>query len=145
MAPSSRTIKVQVTDDTSLTVVDWAIVNVIYNFSGFFPPVDNLPVFNTRNSGSAVPVKFSLSGNQGLAIFESGYPKSQLIPCDSTVPVDGIEETVAAGASSLSYNPGTNKYSYVWKTDKAWAGTGRQLVVKLNDGTSHRANFQFKK
>ena len=116
---------------------------MIYNFSGFFPPVDNLPVFNTPKAGSAVPVKFSLRGNQGLGIFEPGYPKSQLIPCNSTVPVNGIEETVAA--SSLSYNPSTDQYSYVWKTDKAWAMTCRQLVVKLNDGTSHHANFQFTK
>jgi hypothetical protein len=144
-APSSHTIQVQVTDDTGLRAVDQAIVNVIYNFSGFFQPVDNLPIFNTLKAGSAAPVKFSLSGDQGLDIFESGYPKSQLIPCDSTAPVDGIEETVAAGSSSLSYNPSTDQYSYVWKTDKEWAGTCRQLVVKLNDGTSHRANFQFTK
>jgi len=35
-------------------------------------------------------------------------------------------------------------YVYVWKTDKSWARTCRQLVVKLDDGTSHRANFSFK-
>jgi hypothetical protein len=144
-APSSYTIKVQVTDETGLTAVDTAIVNVIYHFSGFFQPVDNLPVFNTLKAGSAVAVKFSLSGDQGLEIFEAGYPKSQVIPCDSTAPVDGVEETVAAGASSLSYDPRTDQYSYVWKTDKAWAGTCRHLVVKLNDGTSHRANFQLTK
>jgi hypothetical protein len=33
----------------------------------------------------------------------------------------------------------------VWKTDKAWAGTNRQLVVKLADGTSHVANFKLTK
>ena len=144
-APSSHTITVQVTDDTNLKAVDEAIVNVIYHFSGFFQPVDNLPVFNTLKAGSAVAVKFSLSGDQGLDIFEAGYPKSQVIPCDSTAPVDGVEETVTAGSSSLSYDANSDQYNYVWKTDKAWAGTCRQLVVKLNDGTSHRANFQFTK
>ncbi len=144
-APSSHTIKVQVTDNTNLKAVDEAIVNVIYNFSGFFQPVDNLPVFNSVKAGSSIPVKFSLSGDQGLDIFAAGYPKSQVITCDSTAPVDGIEETVAAGSSSLSYDASTDQYSYVWKTDKAWAGTCRQLVVKLNDGTSHRANFQLTK
>jgi len=34
---------------------------------------------------------------------------------------------------------------YVWKTDKIWANTCRQLVVKLNDGTLHGANFTFTK
>jgi hypothetical protein len=55
-------------------------------------------------AGSAVPVKFSLSGDQGLNIFEAGYPKSQQIACDSTATVDGIEQTVTAGSSSLSYD-----------------------------------------
>ncbi|MGH8468315.1 MAG: PxKF domain-containing protein [Gammaproteobacteria bacterium] len=31
-----------------------------------------------------------------------------------------------------------------WKTSKAWAGTCRQLVVRLNDGTEHKASFKFK-
>ena len=54
-----------------------------------------------------------------------------------------IEETVTAGNSSLQYDPGTQRYIYVWKTDKAWAGTCRQLIVKLIDGTEHSALFQF--
>jgi len=89
-------------------------------------------------------VKFSLSGDQGLNIFEAGYPKSQQIFCDLTTTVDGIEETVTAGSSSLSYDASTDTYTYVWKTEKVWAGKCRQLVVKLDDGTFHRANFKFK-
>jgi hypothetical protein len=115
-----------------------------YAFSGFFSPVNNLPTVNSVTAGRAVPVKFSLGGDQGLDIFEAGYPKSQQIACDSTAMVDGIEETVGAGGSSLSYDAATDQYTYVWKTDKGWAGTCRQLVLKLDDGTFHRANFKFK-
>lgn len=118
--------------------------NVIYNFNGFFQPVDNLPTLNVVKAGQSIPVKFSLNGDQGLNIFAAGYPRSQIIECDSTTVVDGIEETVTAGSSSLSYDPSTDTYTYVWKTDKAWANTCRQLVVKLNDGTYHQANFKFK-
>jgi len=32
---------------------------------------------------------------------------------------------------------------YVWKTNKAWAGTCRQLDVQLSDGTDHLADFEF--
>jgi len=37
----------------------------------------------------------------------------------------------------------SDQYTYVWKTDKTWAGTCRALVVKLADGTAHTADFQF--
>jgi hypothetical protein len=115
-----------------------------FQFSGFFPPVDNLPTMNVAKAGNAIPVKFSLNGDQGLDIFEVGYPKSQAIACDSTNPQDGIEETVTAGSSSLSYDATTDQYIYVWKTDKAWARQCRQLNVRLNDGTTHSALFQLK-
>jgi hypothetical protein len=118
-------------------------MNPIYNFSGFFPPVDNLPTMNTVKAGKGIPVKFSLGGDQGLDIFAAGYPISQQIACESATPQDAIEETVTVGASSLSYDAATDTYTYLWKTNKAWAGTCRQLNVKLNDGTEHMANFKF--
>jgi hypothetical protein len=126
-----------------------------YTFSGFFRPVDNPGVAtNKAKAGSAIPVKFSLGGDQGLDIFATGtdnnndtftYPTSTAITCDSTDQLDAIEETVTAGGSSLQYDSSLDEYTYVWKTDKAWAGTCRQLVVKLDDGTYHRANFEFVK
>ncbi len=81
----------------------------------------------------------------GLEIFAEGYPKSDQIACESTDVVDGVEQTVSAGASSLSYDPSTDQYRCVWKTEKSWENTCRQLVVKLEDGSFHRANFTFKK
>ena len=143
-APATRTIKVQVTDNGGLTATDEATVFVIYNFTGFFQPIDSFPTINLVKAGSTVPVKFSLGGNKGLNIFAAGYPKSQQIACDSTAEVGGTEATAAPGSSGLSFDPTTNVYTYVWKTDKAWANTCRQLVVKLNDTTFHRANFKFK-
>jgi hypothetical protein len=118
--------------------------HVVYAWTGFFQPVDNQPSLNAARAGSAIPVKFSLGGDQGLAIFASGYPKSEQIACSSAAEVDGIESTVAAGSSGLAYDPLTDRYSYAWKTSKDWAGTCRQLVVKLDDTTSRRANFKFK-
>ena len=117
----------------------------IFDVSEFFQPVDNLPTLDVVNAGRAIPVKFSLGGNEGLNIFAAGYPRSEEIPCDSSVLVAGTEETVTAGASNLSFDTATSRYNYVWKTDKAWAGTCRQLVVKFVEGTTQRANFKFGK
>jgi hypothetical protein len=117
-------------------------VTVLYNFTGFFQPVDNLPTLNQVSAGKAIPVKFSLSGNKGLAIFAPNNPTSGVIPCGANDPVVDITETVTAGSSSLSYT--SDQYNYVWKTESSWAGTCRQLILQLNDGSIHRANFKFK-
>ena len=119
-------------------------VTTLFNFVGFFQPVDNAPTVNRVNAGQAIPVKFSLGGNQGLAIFAAGYPASQPISCNSGNPTDVIEETVTAGGSSLSYDATTGQYKYTWKTEKAWKGTCRKLVLTFSDGSVRFALFQFK-
>lgn len=68
-------------------------------------------------------------------------PGSGVISCDPTTAEIELDQTLAAGSSSLSYDPNSDQYTYVWKTDSAWADTGRQLIIQLNDGTLHRANF----
>lgn len=92
-----------------------------------------------------MPVKFSLGGNQGLNILSPGYPASQQVACNTSVPSDTIEETATAGTSGLTYDAAADQYVYVWKTEKAWANTCRQLTVKLSDGTNHVASFSFAK
>jgi uncharacterized repeat protein (TIGR01451 family) len=119
-------------------------ITVLYNFFGFFSPVDNLPVFNEMKAGRSVPVKFSLSGNKGLNIFAADSPNSVQIACDTGAPIAVVEETTTAGSSSLTYDATSDRYHYVWKTESAWANTCRQLNVVLNDGTTHSAKFKFK-
>ena len=123
---------------------NYTVSNGGYNFSGFFQPVDNLPVLNEVKAGSAIPVKFSLGGNFGLNIFATGYPASGIIACNSSSPADVVEETVNAGGSSLNYDAATGRYHYVWKTDQSWKGQCRMLIVKLKDGNTYIAQFRFK-
>ncbi|MGE3473787.1 MAG: PxKF domain-containing protein [Vicinamibacterales bacterium] len=114
-------------------------------FTGFFSPVNSAPTLNETNAGRAVPVKFSLGGDRGLAVFAPGFPASQAIACDLSAPIDTLEETITAGGSGLSYDPSTDRYTYVWKTEKAWANSCRQLTVRFTDGTTQKANFRFRK
>jgi hypothetical protein len=118
---------------------------VQYEFTGFLMPVENPPVMNRLKAGNGVPIRFSLNGNHGLSIFESGYPKVHVIACDSFAPLSDVAETVSAGSSSLSYDPVPDQYVYVWKTEKSWGNSCRQLTVKLIDGTVHTAQFQLTK
>jgi hypothetical protein len=137
----SKSFIVAATDTAGNTTTSTHNYQVIYDYNGFFQPVDNLPTVNAVKAGQSIPIKFSLGGNQGLAI---GTPTSQGIACDTTAPVSDLEETATAGSSGLSYDSTLDQYIYTWKTDKSWTGTCRQFVLKLTDETEHVANFAFK-
>ncbi len=109
----------------------------------FFGPVAPFPAFNTANAGQSIPLIFSLGGNQGLNIFAPGYPKWETIPCGSTAAVNGTNPTSSNGG--LSYDPLQDRYTYPWKTEKSWAGSCRQVVVRYSNGITYRANFNFVK
>jgi hypothetical protein len=136
------TVTVTATDTHNNSSSCQFTVTVLYDFTGFFSPVANAPTLNSVNAGRAIPVKFSLSGNKGLNIFAAGNPYSVSFNCNTNDPGVDVTETVTAGGSSLSF--GGDQYNYVWKTESSWAGTCRQLVLTLNDGSVHVANFKFK-
>jgi hypothetical protein len=140
----TTTVTATATDDSGNSSSCSFNVTVLYNFTGFFSPVENPPTLNQVKAGQAIPVKFSLSGNKGLGIFATDFPASQQVTCNSSAPVSDLEGTDTAGGSTLTYDAGSDRYHYVWKTEKSWAGTCRQLVVKLNDGSTHIAQFKFK-
>ncbi|HET7112961.1 MAG TPA: PxKF domain-containing protein [Pyrinomonadaceae bacterium] len=117
-------------------------VTVRYNFNGFFSPVSNAPTLNAVNAGRAIPVKFTLSGDKGLNIFAPNNPYSVSLNCNTNDPGVDVSETLTAGGSSLTFS--ADQYIYIWKTESSWAGTCRQLVMTLNDGSVHVANFKFK-
>ena len=115
----------------------------MYNFVGFLPPVGDEPTTNQANAGQAIPLKFSLNGNQGLDIFNTGSPAAQQVDCATGVPVNTATLTDTSGNSGLQYDATSDTYTYVWKTSKAWAGTCQQFSLGLNDGSTHTVTFQF--
>jgi hypothetical protein len=141
----SKSVTFKAVDCSGNHVEQTCSYSVIYCWNGFFQPVDNAPVFNRVKAGSAIPIKFNLCGNQGLNILQAGYPKSSPVAPNNAAPVDDIETIATAGNSSLNYDATADQYIYVWKTDKTWAGTCRQLNVMLADGTSHYVYFTFTK
>jgi hypothetical protein len=116
---------------------------VIWPFDGFFAPVDMPLVVNVATAGQSIPVRFSLGGDRGLSIFAAGFPKAVKVNC-TTSTTDTVDETAAAGSSGLQYYPLTQRYTYVWKTDKKWKGSCYRLDVKLIDGETYSALFRFR-
>ncbi len=112
------------------------------DFKGFLPPINNVRT-NPIHPGKGVPIQFILGGDHGLAIFAAGSPNSVGITCPLSQGSGDVLLTDTPGNSGLSYDPRTDTYTYVWKTDKAWAGTCRRLVVGFADGSVRTADFSF--
>jgi CSLREA domain-containing protein len=109
---------------------------------GFMPPINNVRT-NPIHPGKGVPIQFSLGGDHGLAIFAAGSPNSVGITCPLSQGSGDVLLIDTPGNSGLSYDPRTDTYTYVWKTEKAWAGTCRRLVVGFADGSVRTADFSF--
>jgi hypothetical protein len=122
---------------------------VIYDFSGFFSPLENPGhldgLLNVVKAGVSIPVKFSLHGDQGLNVLASGSPTSVAVSCDTHAPADVVEEVSSPGTSGLDYNAASDTYRLIWRTDRMWAGTCRELSLRLIDGTEHLVLFRFTK
>jgi extracellular elastinolytic metalloproteinase len=110
--------------------------------SGFSPPVANQPALNTVNAGATVPLKFNIGGDRGPDPLASNSPASQQIACGTGVPVQ-FAITTPIERGPLTYDPVTQQYQVNWDTLGEWAGTCRQLIVTLDDGTQLRARFRF--
>lgn len=143
-AITTTTTTVPTTTTTTTAPTTTTTSAPIFAFTGWQPPVDNPPTVNEVNGGQAIPMKFSLGGNQGLDVIASGYPTATQLNCSTGAPVNTGTLTDTAGGSGLQYDSGTGTYTYVWKTSKSWAGTCQQFDMRLVDGTDHTALFKFK-
>lgn len=123
----------------------FAVGHPRWPFRGFLQPVDEDGILNAMKAGAAVPIKFGLGGNRGLDIFAAEVPSSSAIACPGGPTPDVVEQTVAAEASSLRYSAESDTYTFVWKTQKTWAGSCRQFEMRLGDGTLHTALFDLRK
>ena len=137
-APMTRAVRVRVTGPTGLTATDTATVNVVWGFGGFGGKSEGRPAVTTAKAGANLNLRFTLDGDQGVAVLAAGYPRSGAYTCGGTPLLDATEPTT--GDLNLS---GNGQYSYGWKTNKAWANTCRTFVVKLADGTSHYVDVFF--
>ena len=104
---------------------------------------------NEAKAGSAIPLKFSLGGYQGLEIF-AAEPHVEDITAACDGMASGAEGSITQLATTvgqgLSYDAGSDTYTYVWKApsrtetlqNRCW-----QLILTFTDGREARANFRF--
>jgi hypothetical protein len=112
-----------------------------FPFIGFDPPIKNLPEINAENPGRTIPVKFALAGSNAILtdVLAAGYPQSAPVACSEAPLLTTGDPTSPAPSSSGSAG---DEYQYNWETSKSWSGC-RELIVKVVDGSYHRAVFDF--
>lgn len=140
----AKAVTISATDNVGHSSSAICNYRVIYDFNGFLKPVVNPPTESVVVAGNTVPVSFGLNGNQGTDILATSYPQSVQITC-GTSP-DETSGSPTSATRPLLFTPakaGGSRYIYSWRTQAQWAGTCRQLIVMLADGTYHRANFRF--
>lgn len=121
------------------------VSSALYDWRGFLGNLESPPGVNQANSNGVTELHFSLGGDLGLDVFAAGSPASRPIDCDTKEPLGDFEPTQNPNWGSLSYSAWQDEYTYPWKTDRAWKGTCREVVVTLADGAAHNAWLRFVK
>jgi hypothetical protein len=140
----THTFEVHATDGAGNAATKTVTYSVAYDFDGFFWPVKNPPGVTRWKAGLPVPVRFSLNGFRGAHPEADGYPRSMRCGGGDVEAARASQSKKKARAAFL-YERRSDKYVMLWKTDKKWAGSCRDFVLKLDDGTVHTARFEFAK
>ena len=119
--------------------------SVVFDFRGFFTPVDNNGILNVANSGQAIPLKWELRDHLGNPVTTLSSVKVTVehLSCGLETTTDAVEE-YAAGASGLQ-NHGNGAYQFNWKTPTGYAKSCKTMKLDLGEGTPRTASFQFRK
>ncbi len=141
-APGTVTVTVRVTDEHGQSSTDTAVIDVVWDFGGFASP-SNPSGATVIKAGSSHPVKFSLDGFQGLALLD-GRPTLQRTDCTTGAAIGAPVATSAGGGGGVAYDPSTDEYTFVWKTNKAWSGWCGTFELHLADGQTHELAVRFK-
>jgi hypothetical protein len=121
----------------------FALIERELAFAGFFG-MKAAPQVNEAKAGDLVGIQFSLGGDVGLGIFQPGSPAVQRVDCVSGAAIGG-SAAAATGSPALKFNARTERYTFQWKTDKAWKNTCQRLVLTFRDESSAEVIFQFKR
>lgn len=112
--------------------------------TGFASPLSNTEL-NDARAGATTPVRFSLDGYRGENPLRAAHsPMIQEIDCDTREPLQYAISVPTEARGQLSYTPGRDRYQYNWNVSSSLAGSCQQMIITLEDGTQHRADFSLR-
>jgi hypothetical protein len=122
-------------------------IQVTYQLVGFYQPADPSPfapttiVWNTIKGGSVVPLKFEVfAGSTELTSTSIVQQPLKIVSIACTTGVeDLVEESLAAGTTSLRYDATAGQFIFNWQTPKK-PGTCYKAYVSVLDGAGSAPN-----
>jgi hypothetical protein len=138
-----QTADVQGADLAGRTSTSPCEFRVIYDFSGWLPPVDGDAV-NVVKAGKVVPLKWALADAAGVPVttLTSARVTTVAHSCSTREATEAEVEEVAAGGSGLQ-NFDDGSYQYNWRTPTSYAGSCRTVQLDLGDDLLHTVEFRF--
>jgi Tol biopolymer transport system component len=110
---------------------------VVYVFGGFERPVSADGSVDDAKAGEALPLKFSLQGDQGAEVVTGAvWQPASCLDWSSL-------GSATTGQGKLSYNVSTGRYQDLVATDQTWKGSCRTLDLQLADGSRHPVRVRF--
>jgi hypothetical protein len=138
--PGTNTFVLQAADVAGNTVSKTVVFSVLYNFTGFLPPVlsDGSGVFKL---GRTVPVKFQLLNARGAAV-STAVAELTMQMVSGGVPIGTPIDATAPGSADSGnlFRYDGSQYIYNLDTTPLSMGTW-QIQVKLDDGSVHTVLF----
>ena len=133
----TKTLTVRATDELGATAMLNHTYSVVYSFNGFDSPVSTTGSIDDAKAGDALPLKFSVRGDNGLGIVtQATWQPASCFDWSSAA-------TTTTAQGKLSYNIPTDRYIDLVATDPKWKGSCRTLDLGLADGTHHTVHVRF--
>jgi hypothetical protein len=123
-------------NETVATATYW----VRYRWLGWDPPIGRGS--GTDEAGRTIPVKFSVAGAGAAALV--GRVQSANVPCQGAAPVASADPRLEPADVAVSETGRDGHGMLLWRTSGGFAGSCRQLLLQLTDGSVHRLTFEFK-
>jgi hypothetical protein len=64
------------------------------------------------------------------------------VACDPAASVHEVNEAVNGKSSGLTFEPTSQRYTYVWRTERFSVGACSELVFRFDDGQERVMRFQ---
>ena len=121
---------------------------MVYDFRGFLlAGTQDPPAVNRARAGRVVLGAVLAERLPGAATCSpTGFPQVAEVECGSGAePASGEPARLLGPGRALRWSHRGRAYSLAWRTRRSWAGSCRQLLLGLADGTVQRADYRFKR